>query len=237
MTNPHDWIAKAECLPGCASRRCMECGRPSNAYVHLNFNLAHHHEFTTALCDCGRVQAMEQLAAHYCARCDALAREIRGLHTTSDLAGKMASIRAYVAPLLPYAAELIAELETPAATLHSQFTAERERAEHAEMALRTEAATLEDCARLLLECRNWIAVVRGYKDWNALNGAGPDIHIEQAHEIAALSRQWREDNEAFVRAINRRVKVENKLLLAKQGLTDEECVALALELGTPEEAR
>ena len=39
--------------------------------------------------------------------------------------------------------------------------------------------------------------------------------------------------ESFRQAINRRVKVENKLIEAKNGLTREECVALALELGTP----
>jgi hypothetical protein len=65
----------------------------------------------------------------------------------------------------------------------------------------------------------------------------PAGHRKRADEVADLRRQLVQCSEALNRAINRRVKVENKLIEAKNGLTREELVSLALELGTPEEVR
>lgn len=59
----------------------------------------------------------------------------------------------------------------------------------------------------------------------------------QRIEIAKIRAELEQRNDAIGMSIARRVKVENKLIKAKEGLTRQECMALALELGTPEEVR
>lgn len=56
-----NWISKAVCLPGCASRkRCAACGGLKRDFRHSAAAEDLGHDFTHQPCDCGRVQAAQE---------------------------------------------------------------------------------------------------------------------------------------------------------------------------------